>query len=92
MQLYISVFLTSFRKRNPDNQPSLTTYENMTNKLNAVSKELWFFDNEPTTYDIQHSDSVRLLRKHKQLTENNATVIYYDNPAERLRNLRYVYP
>lgn len=92
MQLYIAVFVKKYRRNNANVDPHVLKYENLTKRLGELTKEFWFFDNEPTTYDIQHSDSIKRFRKHKQLTENSDKTIYYDNPAERLRNLRAFNP
>jgi hypothetical protein len=92
IQLYIDVFIKKYGRNNANIDPRVLKYENITEKLGELTKELWFFDNEPTTYDIQHSDSVKRFRRRKQLTENSDKTIYYDNPAERLRNLRAFYP
>jgi hypothetical protein len=90
MQLYVGVFVKKCRTNNADLR--VLKYENITKKLGELTKELWFFDNEPTTYDIQRSESIKGFRRHKQLTENGDKTVYYDNPAERLRNLRVFYP
>jgi hypothetical protein len=92
MQLYIGVFVKKYRRNNGDIDPRVLKYENIAKKLAELTKELWFFDNEPTTYDIQRSDSIKRFRRRKQLSDNGDKIVYYDNPAERLRNFRAFYP
>jgi hypothetical protein len=92
MQLYIAVFVKKYRRNNANVDPRVLKYETIIKKLVELTKEFWFFDNEPTTYDIQHSDSVKQFHRHKQLREISDKIVYYDNPAERLRNLRAFYP
>jgi hypothetical protein len=88
----IGVFVKKYRRNNGDIDPRVLKYENIAKKLAELTKELWFFDNEPTTYDIQRSDSIKRFRRRKQLSDNGDKIVYYDNPAERLRNFRAFYP
>jgi len=53
-------------------------------KLDLASSHLWFFDNNPTEYDIEVSDAQKRLKKQVEKTIPSNQVLYYENPLDRL--------
>jgi len=59
----------------------------MVNELGDLSKDIWFFDNEPTEFDKRYSEQRKdfLKRSSKKVPEE---LIYNEDPLIRLNMLR----
>ena len=76
------VFLAHYKKTATD-QSGFIGYDEIRENLDLVSAELWFFDSKPSTFDLQHSDSIGL---HTHTKTNK--LVYYRDPLERLKIMR----
>jgi hypothetical protein len=83
--LYVKVYVNGYQNeiKNPDTK---TKYMQIIDNLESLSKDLWFFDNEPTQYDIQNSDYIKLMRKNIRKADSD-DIIYYKNPLERMKGI-----
>ena len=83
--LYLSTIISHFKKHYPKGK--YVKYERQTELLNELSNELWFFDNEPSEYDVEASKMRKwwLRRSNRKVDEER--VLYYTDPIERLRQL-----
>jgi hypothetical protein len=82
--LYLKVFITSYV--DDKNKLRALKYIRIINQLESLSKDFWFFDNEPTEYDIKNSEYLKEIRRRmgKAVTDD---IVYYDNPLERMKML-----
>ena len=83
--LYVKVYVNGYQNeiKNPDTK---TKYMQIIDNLESLSKDLWFFDNEPTQYDIQNSDYIKLMRKNIRKADSD-DIVYYKNPLERMKGI-----
>lgn len=82
LSLYIKFILLKFSNRMK--QTELLEYQSCKNTLKEFSKELWFFDDDPTPYDTVVSDQKKYLIKLLQKQYDNSSTIYYLDPFKRL--------
>jgi hypothetical protein len=57
-------------------------YISILQELNELSKDLWFFDNDPSDFERQQSARIG---QHKGTPPDNR---YYDDPLKRLNNMK----
>jgi hypothetical protein len=74
-------------KSNTTLQSDYLKYEKIINQLDSLSKDLWFFDNNPTQFDREQSNEKKryLALRNKSVTSD---ILYYENPLERLQKMR----
>jgi hypothetical protein len=84
-QLYLSRIVSHFRKQYPKGK--YAEFESQAASLGTSSSELWFFDNQPTEYDVYTSDARKWWLKSGGETVDEKLVFYYTDPIERLTNL-----
>ena len=82
LYMYINFILLNFS--NQIRQKELFEFQSLENILKEYSKELWFFDDDPTPYDIYVSNLRKDLIKIRQKQYDNPHTIYYEDPFERL--------
>ena len=83
--LLLQLLLDHFRKVNPNSE--LRVFEEQVTRLDESTRDLWFVFDQPTLFDIAESDmKKRWMRTVGQKAPN--TVVYYENPADRLRKMR----
>jgi len=85
MQLYIKIFISGYK--GTKNKSAYDKYANVVNELGNLSKDFWFFDNEPTEFDKRYSEQRKdfLKRRSQKVPEE---IIYNENPLIRLNMLR----
>lgn len=86
MQLYIRTIV--YRYRIDWKILSSEKYDKIIEELNTFSKDLWFFDNEPISYDVWWSDVRKQAAQHRGRKISSTEILYYDDPYERLRKVR----
>jgi hypothetical protein len=83
--LYLKVYVNGYQDEN--NNPVVSAkYKHITEKLESLSKDLWFFDNEPTEYDVKNSEYLKQIRKTMEKTIMD-DLLYYNDPLERMKML-----
>ena len=81
--LYLKVILQGYsQSASPD---EYAKYNSIVKELELLSKDLWFFDNEPTDYDIMNGKYY--MQIGRQTEEKTADLPYYNNPLERMEKL-----
>jgi len=83
--LYLKVYVNGYQHEN-SNSAVLAKYEENIENLECLSKDLWFFDNEPSEYDIRNSEYLKQISKVMGKA-SPADLVYYDNPLERMKAL-----
>lgn len=85
MQLYLSVFISGYE--NAKDKKTYVKFQEMVNNLREISKDFWFFDNDPTPFDVSYSQRLKesYLRRGKKVPVG---LIYNEDPFERLSMLR----
>jgi len=83
--LYLIKTIKHFKRYYPKGRYS--KYEQQVELLDASSKELWFFDNEPLDYDIKVSDMKKWWLKRSGQNVDENYVFYYTDPVERLKQI-----
>jgi hypothetical protein len=92
LQLYLDLILSKFSNRKSQRElTELEKYHYFKNKLKEVSKELWFYDDDPTSFDIEVSDQKKYFLKIKGEKYNNSITFYYEDPFKRLLQKNMVY-
>lgn len=85
MLLYIRVFISGYKTTR--NQSAYYKFEEIVLELDRMSKDFWFFDNDPTDFDIHYSNLQKdYLRRTNKKVPNG--VIYNENPLRRLMMMR----
>lgn len=86
MHLYLKVLVAHYGRTNPAFDP--TRLNTITSELESMSKNLWFFDNEPTEYDRRRSIA---KREEKAMLERKEpefdAVLYHENPLQRIQEM-----
>lgn len=83
---FFKIIIDRMTEDNPN--ALVTTLLSFCKRLNISSSHFWFFDNEPTQYDIEVSDMRKHLKKHVEKKNISERVIYYENPLDRLNAYR----
>ena len=82
LQIFIDLILSKFSTK--IREKDLLEYKTSRDILKEFSRELWFYDDDPTTYDIYDSnnrkDVIKMNQKQFEYREN----LYYKDPFERL--------
>ena len=86
--LYLSILIRGYN--NFSTVTSRRKYQQIVEDLESSSKDLWFFDSEPTGFDIRNYEHIKQIRGHKSDTVPN-DFYYYQNPLERMRMLLEYY-
>ncbi|WP_268543675.1 hypothetical protein [Candidatus Nitrosotenuis cloacae] len=84
---FLKIITDKFRKENP--LALLQTYFRFMSELNLASSHFWFFDNNPTSYDIRNSDIRKDAYRHLEKKEPPDIIIYYEDPILRLNELKH---
>lgn len=85
MQLYIKIFISGYKRT--ENKLAYDKYAKMVNELGDLSKDIWFFDNEPTEFDKRYSEQRKdFLRRRSERVPTE--LIYNEDPLIRLNMLR----
>ncbi|MCH8833307.1 MAG: hypothetical protein IIA81_03340 [Thaumarchaeota archaeon] len=84
--LFFKIITDRFRKENK--QAKIEKYIELMQNLNYSSKHFWFFDNEPTPFDLDISDTRKHLKKNIMKQHVSDTVVYYEDPLVRLKQFR----
>lgn len=85
--LFLSKMITHFKKYYP--QGKYEEYEKHAKELDMASRDLWFFDNEPSGYDVETSKmKIWWLEKNGETVDKDR-VFYYTDPIDRLRQLMF---
>ena len=89
MQLYFGTYLSGYR--NTKHVEWLEKFQSLVGELEEMTKEFWFFDNEPTPFDINYSENIT---KTRRATGNDAPdeLIYNEDPLDRIILLRTYLP
>jgi hypothetical protein len=80
--LYINFILLKFSSQIRQNE--LLEYQSSVNTLKEFSKELWFFDDDPTPSDIVVSNQKKDLLNSHQNQDDSSLTRYYLDPFTRL--------
>lgn len=90
LQLYMDLILSKFSNRKSQRElVELEGYRQFKKKLNEFSKELWFYDDDPTSFDIQESNAKKYLLKMQGEQYDDSITFYYENPVERLLRMKW---
>ena len=80
--LYLSKVISHFKRHYPKGK--YEDYEKQAELLDASSNDLWFFDNDPSQYDVQASETRKWWLKQSGGTVDKDQVFYYTDPIERM--------
>jgi hypothetical protein len=80
--LYLSKVISHFKRHYPKGK--YEDYEKQAELLDASSNDLWFFDNAPSQYDVQASETRKWWLKQSGGTVDKDQVFYYTDPIERM--------
>jgi hypothetical protein len=85
IELYFSIFIRGYK--NTTNQLEYNKFKELIKELHDITKEFWFYDNEPMPFDLEYSNRIKefRLRAGKKVPEGP---IYNENPFERLCLMR----
>lgn len=83
--LFFRIITGRFKKENKT--AKLEKYLSLMERLDSTSSHFWFFDNNPSEFDILISDSKKHLQKISDKTPTEK-VIYYEDPLFRLKQFR----
>jgi len=85
MYLYIKVFVTHYKDNS--NPLEYDNYNRIIEELHSFSKDLWFFDDKPTSFDIEQSDQRKkyLQARNRKVPDN---VLYCEDPLRRLYRMK----
>ena len=89
IQLYFATFIKGYK--NTTNQVEYNKFELLVNELCKMSKDFWFYDNQPLQFDIDYSNQTKNFRSLSG-SSVPADLYYNDSPLERLVQLRRRYP
>jgi hypothetical protein len=84
--LYLDLFVKFYAGNNIKFDGS--KYDQDLKDLENISKDLWFFDNQPTQYDLESSKKRKAIAFATGHTQQTGSDLYYKNPYQRLVNLR----
>lgn len=84
--LFLKIIIDRMKEDNPN--ANVAELLNFCRKLDMSSNYFWFFDNEPTQYDIEVSNARKHLKKYVEKKEVSLQVLYYENPLDRLNAYR----
>jgi hypothetical protein len=85
MYLYLKIFIVHFKAGT--NSADYQKYKLLIEELDELSRDLWFFDNEPTDFDKQQSARMQRYRRNTD-KKTQDDISYYDDPLRRLQNMR----
>jgi hypothetical protein len=77
--------VTHFRKYYPKGK--YDEYDKHATELDAISRDLWFFDNDPLEYDIEVSKTRKWWLEKSGESVDKDHIFYYTDPVERLRQV-----
>jgi len=83
--LFLSKMVTHFRKYYPKGK--YDEYDKHAKELDAISRDLWFFDNDPLEYDIEVSKTRKWWLEKGGESAVKDLIFYYTDPVERLRQV-----
>ncbi|MEM2129056.1 MAG: hypothetical protein QXZ70_00505 [Candidatus Bathyarchaeia archaeon] len=83
--LFLSKMVAHFQTYYP--KGNYEEYEKHAKELDVVSRDLWFFDNEPSGYDIETSKMRTWWLEKSGETVDRNRIFYYTDPIDRLRQL-----
>jgi hypothetical protein len=85
MQLYVKTIIYAYRKN--WNILNSNKYDMHIEELNSISRELWFFDNDPIDMDIELSESKKNMLQMQGIDVPSET-LYYSDPLKRMNDIR----
>ena len=85
----LRILVERIKKYNPN--ASMTCYIDLIQRMDVSTSHFWFFDNEPTAYDIRKSESRKNMsnRINEKQEDNDDMVWYNEDPVQRLHEYRY---
>jgi hypothetical protein len=89
IQLYFATYINGYK--NTTNHVEYNKFELLVNELREMSKDFWFYDNQPLQFDIDYSNEIKSswILSGRSVPDD---LIYNDSPLERLVILRSRYP
>ena len=81
--MYINFILSKFSSKIRENE--LVEYKHIYESLKNFSKQLWFYDDEPTHYDIEVSNNKKYELQLENKPSDELMTYYYKDPFERMR-------
>jgi hypothetical protein len=84
-QLYIKIFISGYK--GTKNKLEYDKYAKIVSELGDLSKDFWFFDNEPTEFDKRYSEQRKAFLKSRS-GKIPDELIYNKDPLIRLNMLR----
>jgi len=85
MHLFFKTMIGHYNGKNPHFDGD--KYKSSIQDLEKYSEELWFFDNEPTEYDVKASEKRKQAVQTFTGKQGTVDMLYYKNPLTRLENL-----
>jgi hypothetical protein len=85
MQLYFGVFISGYKDTKHTNK--YENFKSLVEELSKISRDFWFFDNEPLKFDLDYSENIKKTRRAMGKTVP-VEIIYNENPLDRLIKLR----
>jgi len=82
----LKILLERIEKYNPN--AKIQDYKDHINILDSITSHFWFIDNNPTKYDITVSEQMKRMAKTFAGKETDEIIMYYENPLQRLCNLK----
>jgi hypothetical protein len=82
--LYLNIYVNGYKCQNYFQS---IKYNQIIKELQSLSNDVWFFDDEPTEFDIKNTEYLKQVRNANDSDPVSDEFIYYNNPLGRMKNL-----